>query len=101
MEKVLVIIPTYNELENIKKIVEMTFENKAFDILVVDDSSPDGTGELVLELIQNLSKRLFLERRKRKDGLGKAYIHGLKWALERNTTIFLKWMLIYRMTPKN
>ena len=83
MEKALVIIPTYNELENIKKIVEITLKNKAFDILVVDDSSPDGTGELVLELIQNLSKRLFLERRKRKEGLGKAYIHGLKWALER------------------
>ena len=84
MEKVLVIIPTYNELENIKKIVEMTFENKAFDILVVDDSSPDGTADLVLELMNNYPKRLFLEQRQRKEGLGKAYIHGFKWALERN-----------------
>ncbi len=83
MEKALVVIPTYNELENIKKIVEITLKNKAFDILVVDDSSPDGTGELVLELIKDRSKRLFLEHRKRKEGLGKAYIHGLKWALER------------------
>ena len=83
MEKALVIIPTYNELENIKKIVKITLKNKAFDILVVDDSSPDGTGELVLELIKERSKRLFLEHRKRKEGLGKAYIHGLKWALER------------------
>tara|TARA_A100001011_G_C14298089_1_gene839431 strand:+ start:1527 stop:2246 length:720 start_codon:yes stop_codon:yes gene_type:complete len=84
MEKVLVIIPTYNELENIKKIVEMTFENKVFDILVVDDSSPDGTADLVLELMNKYPKRLFIEKRQRKEGLGKAYIHGFKWALERN-----------------
>ena len=83
MEKALVIIPTYNELENIKKIVETTFKNKAFDILVVDDSSPDRTAELVLELMKDHPKRLFLEQRERKEGLGKAYIHGFKWALER------------------
>ena len=52
MDKALVIIPTYNEVENIKKIVQMTLKHKAFDILVVDDSSPDGTADLVLELIK-------------------------------------------------
>ena len=59
MDKALVIIPTYNEVENIKKIVQMTLKHKAFDILVVDDSSPDGTADLVLELIKTHSNRLF------------------------------------------
>ena len=100
MEKALVVIPTYNELENIKKIVEITLKNKAFDILVVDDSSPDGTGELVLELIKDHSKRLFLEHRKRKEGLGKAYIHGLKWALERKYDYIFELPSEYRKRQK-
>ena len=83
MNKALVIIPTYNEVENIKKIIQMTLKLKAFDILVVDDSSPDGTADLVLELIKTHPNRLFLEQRVRKEGLGKAYIHGFKWALEK------------------
>ena len=84
MEKVLVIIPTYNEVENIQKVIDLTFKIKAYDILVVDDSSPDGTADLVLELIKTHSNRLFLEQRARKEGLGKAYIHGFRWALENN-----------------
>tara|TARA_B100001175_G_scaffold310808_1_gene314365 strand:+ start:4923 stop:5636 length:714 start_codon:yes stop_codon:yes gene_type:complete len=82
MEKVLVIIPTYNEVENIKKVIEMILKDKAFNILVVDDSSPDGTANMVLELMKTRSKHLFLEQRVRKEGLGKAYIHGFMWALE-------------------
>ena len=84
MEKVLVIIPTYNEVENIQKVIDLTLKDKAYDILVVDDSSPDGTADLVLELIKTHSNRLFLEQRARKEGLGKAYIHGFRWALENN-----------------
>ena len=84
MEKVLVIIPTYNEAENIQKVIDLTLKDKAYDILVVDDSSPDGTADLVLELIKTHSNRLFLEQRARKEGLGKAYIHGFRWALENN-----------------
>ena len=84
MEKVLVIIPTYNEVENIQKVIDLTLKDKAYDILVVDDSSPDGTADLVLELIKTHSNRLFLEQRTRKEGLGKAYIHGFRWALENN-----------------
>ena len=101
MEKVLVIIPTYNEVENIQKVIDLTLKDKAYDILVVDDSSPDGTADLVLELIKTHSNRLFLEQRARKEGLGKAYIHGFRWALENNYDFILRWMPICPMTPKN
>jgi dolichol-phosphate mannosyltransferase len=83
MEKALVIIPTYNEVENIKIVVEKVLKDKTFDILVVDDSSPDGTADLVLELIKTYTDRLFLLQRPLKEGLGKAYIQGFKWALEK------------------
>ena len=84
MEKVLIIIPTFNEVENIHEIIELSLKDKAHDVLVVDDSSPDGTADLVLELMKSYTNRLFLEKRARKEGLGKAYIHGFKWALKNN-----------------
>lgn len=84
MQDTLVIIPTYNEKENIEKIIRATFsQKKAFDILIVDDSSPDGTAEIVRELQHEFPKSLCLEVRKEKNGLGAAYIHGFKWALEK------------------
>ena len=83
MNKALVIIPTYDEVENIKTVIDKTLEVKGFDILVVDDSSPDGTADVVLELVKNHTGRLFLEQRAGKEGLGKAYIHGFKWALKK------------------
>ena len=83
MEKALVIIPTYNEAENIKKIIEATIREKKFDVLVVDDSSPDGTATIVKEIIKSYPKKVFLEVKKNKDGLGRAYIHGFKWALDK------------------
>ncbi|MDG4949394.1 polyprenol monophosphomannose synthase [Weeksellaceae bacterium KMM 9724] len=80
----LVIIPTYNERENIERILNVTLElPDAFHILVVDDSSPDGTAEIVKDLMLKYPGRLFLEERKVKDGLGRAYIHGFKWALSK------------------
>ena len=80
----LVIIPTYNERENIEKIIRKVFSlNKAFDILIVDDGSPDGTASIVKELINEFPGRLFMEERKGKLGLGTAYIHGFKWALNK------------------
>lgn len=80
----LVIIPTYNEKENIERILDVTLElPDAFHILVVDDSSPDGTAEIVKDLMLKYPGRLFLEERKVKDGLGRAYIHGFKWALSK------------------
>ena len=84
MSNTLVIIPTYNEIENIEAIVRSVFsQEKQFDILVVDDSSPDGTGDIVTNLQQEFSN-LFLEVRKEKSGLGTAYIHGFKWAISKN-----------------
>jgi dolichol-phosphate mannosyltransferase len=84
MSNTLVIIPTYNEKENIEAIIRAVFsQKKQFDILVVDDSSPDGTGDIVINLQQEFPN-LFLEVRKEKSGLGTAYIHGFKWALSEN-----------------
>jgi dolichol-phosphate mannosyltransferase len=83
MEKVLVIIPTYNEAENIKKVIEAIIREKKFDVLVVDDSSPDGTATIVEEIIESYPKKIFLEVKKNKDGLGRAYIHGFKWAIDK------------------
>jgi dolichol-phosphate mannosyltransferase len=83
MSNTLVIIPTYNEKENIETIIRAVFsQEKQFDILVVDDSSPDGTGAIVRNLQQEFSN-LFLEVRHEKSGLGTAYIHGFKWAISK------------------
>ena len=80
----LVIIPTYNEKENIEAIIKATFcQEKEFDILVVDDNSPDGTANIVEKLQEKYPKQLYLEKRKGKNGLGSAYIHGFKWAINK------------------
>jgi len=80
----LVIIPTYNEIENIEKTVKNVFaQDVDFDVLVVDDSSPDGTSQLVKDLQSKYKNRLFLLERTHKDGLGGAYIAGFRWALDR------------------
>ncbi|WP_010178964.1 polyprenol monophosphomannose synthase [Aquimarina agarilytica] len=85
MPKPLVIVPTYNEIENIELLVEAVFQLPiAFDLLIVDDNSPDGTANAINELIKKYPNKLFLESRKGKLGLGTAYIHGFKWALNRN-----------------
>ena len=82
----IVIIPTYNEKENIEKIIRAVFSlEKSFDILVVDDGSPDGTAQIVRELMASeFADRLFIIERSGKQGLGTAYIAGFKWALERH-----------------
>ena len=84
-KKTLVIIPTYNEIENIESIIHKIFEiDLDLNILVVDDNSPDGTGDLVNNLMNKYSKKLFLEKRKQKEGLGVAYVQGFLWALKYN-----------------
>lgn len=81
--KNLVIIPTYNEKENIEMIISAVFQlEKDFHILVVDDSSPDGTAEIVKKMQVENPHYLHLSVRKVKDGLGKAYLHGFQWALQ-------------------
>lgn len=80
----IVIIPTYNERENAEAIVRKTFSlQPAFDILIVDDNSPDGTADIIKTLQQEFEGRLHLLERKEKNGLGTAYIAGFKWCLER------------------
>ena len=84
MQDAIVIIPTFNEIENIEAIIRATFSlEKQFHILVVDDNSPDLTALKVKELQEEFKERLFLEVRKEKSGLGTAYIHGFKWCLEK------------------
>ncbi|MCH2034248.1 MAG: polyprenol monophosphomannose synthase [Tenacibaculum sp.] len=85
MSDTLVIIPTYNEKENIEAIIRATFDQeKAFDVLIVDDNSPDGTAKIVESLQAEFPNQLHIEKRTGKNGLGTAYIHGFKWALARD-----------------
>ena len=85
MVDALVIIPTYNEIENIERIIKNVFSlQRAFDILIVDDNSPDGTAICVKKLQNEYINRLFLIERKGKLGLGTAYIDGFNWALKRS-----------------
>ena len=85
MSDSLIIIPTYNEKENIEKIILKVFSlEKPFHILIIDDGSPDGTADIVKTLQKEYPEQLHIEERTKKLGLGTAYIHGFKWALERN-----------------
>jgi dolichol-phosphate mannosyltransferase len=80
----LVIIPTFNEIENVERMIRKVFSlPHPFHLLIVDDGSPDGTAATVKQLMLEFSGRLFLEERKSKQGLGTAYIHGFNWALAR------------------
>lgn len=84
MSDTIVIIPTYNEKENIERIIRAVMNlEKSFDILVVDDNSPDGTADIVQELQGEYPSRLHLLQREEKNGLGRAYIAGFKWALPK------------------
>lgn len=84
MKDAIVIIPTYNEIENIEAIIIAVFaQDKAFDVLIVDDNSPDMTAEKVKSLQTEFPDRLFLLQRQNKTGLGTAYIDGFKWCLEK------------------
>lgn len=82
MSDSLVIIPTYNEKENVEAIINAVFTETTFDVLIVDDNSPDGTANIVKNL-QETSDRLHLLQREGKQGLGTAYIAGFRWALDK------------------
>ncbi len=102
MESGIVIIPTYNEIENITDIVETVLAlPQAFHILVVDDNSPDGTAAAVAELQIKNKDRLFLEVRTKKNGLGTAYVHGFKWALEHGYPYIFEMDADFSHNPKD
>jgi len=101
MSDSIVIIPTYNEKENIEKIIHAIFSlPKAFDILVIDDGSPDGTADIVKKMMSD-EGRLFLLERSGKLGLGTAYIMGFKWALERDYQYIFEMDADFSHDPKD
>jgi dolichol-phosphate mannosyltransferase len=102
MSNSLVIIPTYNEKENIEAIIRAVFsQQKAFHILIVDDNSPDGTSEIVNRLIAEFSGSLFLEKRLEKNGIGTAYIHGFKWAIRNDYDYIIEMDADFSHDPKD
>ena len=102
MKDAVVIIPTYNEIENIEAIIRAVFDQeKAFDVLVVDDNSPDLTALKVKELQNEFTDRLFLEIRNEKSGLGTAYIHGFKWCLEKGYDYIFEMDADFSHNPKD
>jgi dolichol-phosphate mannosyltransferase len=101
LEKI-AIIPTYNEKENVSAIVEAILSlNQNFHILIIDDSSPDGTADIVRSLQQRYPNELFLEVRKGKLGLGTAYIHGFKWAVAKGYAFVFEIDADFSHNPKN
>lgn len=89
MKKVIVIIPTYNEKETLPLIIDSVLKNSGFDILVVDDSSPDGTASVVKQMMPE-RKGLFLIERNEKLGIGTAYIEGFKWGIAKGYDYFFE-----------
>ncbi|MDA9016122.1 polyprenol monophosphomannose synthase [Flavobacteriaceae bacterium] len=101
MEKTLIIVPTYNEIENIESLIKAVFENNlALDVLVVDDQSPDGTADCVIQMMETYPQRLFLESRADKKGLGTAYVHGFNWALRRDYEYIFEMDADFSHNPK-
>ncbi|WP_158974567.1 polyprenol monophosphomannose synthase [Cellulophaga sp. L1A9] len=98
----LVIIPTFNEIENIEAIIKAVFNlEKEFHVLIVDDNSPDGTASKVRELQKTFPGKLFLEVRKEKAGLGTAYIHGFRWAIAKQYDFIFEMDADFSHTPKD
>ena len=102
MSDSLIIIPTYNEEENIEKLIKQIFcFEKEFHVLVVDDRSPDKTSQIIKQLQEEFPKRLFLEEREGKMGLGTAYIHGFKWALAKKYSFIFEMDADFSHNPKD
>ena len=98
----IVIIPTYNEIENIETIVRAVFSlHKTFDVLIVDDNSPDHTADKVVALQSEFKDRLHLEKRDKKSGLGTAYVHGFHWALARHYQYIFEMDADFSHNPKD
>lgn len=102
MQHSLVIIPTFNERENVGKMIETVFGlPESFHVLVVDDGSPDGTAQVVKELQKNFSNSLFLIERSGKLGLGTAYITGFKWGIEQGYDFIFEMDCDFSHNPKD
>lgn len=102
MRDTLVVIPTYNEIDNIEQLLRIIFAlDGDFHVLVVDDNSPDLTALKVNELISEFPDQLFLEKREGKLGLGTAYIHGFKWALDRGYEYIFEMDADFSHDPKD
>ena len=102
MSNTLVVIPTYNEIENMELLLrEIISLQQDFDVLVVDDNSPDGTSDVVEKLIEEYPNTLFLLKRTSKLGLGTAYIAGFKWALERPYDFIFEMDADFSHNPKD
>ncbi|MBK7343999.1 MAG: polyprenol monophosphomannose synthase [Saprospiraceae bacterium] len=98
----LVIIPTYNERDNIRKILEAVMAlGSVFDVLVVDDGSPDGTAEVARSVMASFPDRIFLMEREGKSGLGTAYIAGFRWGLARHYDLFFEMDADFSHNPKD
>ena len=102
MSSCLVIIPTYNEIENVTLIIEAVQRlEKGYHVLIVDDNSPDGTADQVKTLQEKYPETLHLEVRTEKSGLGTAYIHGFKWALARGYEFIFEMDADFSHTPSD
>ncbi len=102
MEKNLVIIPTYNEKENIERMIRKVFSLKTpFELLIIEDNSPDGTAEIVKKLQQEFPGRLHILERKGKLGLGTAYLTGFKWALEHGADFIFEMDCDFSHNPED
>ncbi len=102
MTDALVIIPTYNEIENIAAIIDAVLAlGEDYSVLIIDDNSPDGTADVVKKKMLDTPERLFLEQRKGKLGLGTAYIHGFKWGLSRGYKYIMEMDADFSHNPKD
>ena len=102
MQDAVVIIPTFNEIENIGRMLDTVMSLPVrFDVLVVDDNSPDGTAAAVREYMRRHPERIYLEERKGKLGLGTAYIHGFKWALAKGYKFIIEMDADFSHNPKD
>ena len=100
MSDTLVITPTYNEKENIERIIRKVFSlDKEFDMLIVEDNSPDGTADIVKRLMTEFPDRLFIKERKGKLGLGTAYLDGFRWGLEHGYEYMIEMDADFSHTP--
>ena len=100
--KLLIAVPTYNEIENIEPLIKLVFETVPSwsDILVIDDNSPDGTGAAVEQLTEQYPGRLFLLKRPGKQGLAQAYLAAFEWGMERDYDVFLELDADFSHNPK-